>query len=351
MKRGIVFSKYGTLAAATRQRFEQAMPYLQAEGIQIELSPLLDNDYLAGLFTKGVRYKLAVVKAYLRRLVALFRARRYDFVWVHCELFPYLPLERLVAITGKPVIFDYDDAIFHQYDQHRNPLVRALLGRKLKPLLERADIAFCGNAYLQAYAAQYCARSVVIPTTVDVAVYGAVDAHDRPSPPVLGWIGSPSTWPYCRAITPLLSQFVEQQRVLVLVVGANHAADAALPFTYRAWEAAREIADIQAMDIGMMPIPDAPWARGKCGYKLIQYMACGLPVIASPVGVNREIVQHGVNGFLADSEEEWQQAIMALAGDAALRARMGAEGRRVVEARYSIQRYGPEMARYILELC
>jgi len=101
------------------------------------------------------------------------------------------------------------------------------------------------------------------------------------------------------------------------------------------------------MDIGIMPLPDEPWARGKCGYKLIQYMACGLPVVASPVGVNSEIVQHGVNGFLAQTEEEWAEAIQTLAESDKLRARMGEEGRRIAHTQYSLETWGPKLAKLI----
>ncbi|MBN8544216.1 MAG: glycosyltransferase family 4 protein [Alphaproteobacteria bacterium] len=351
MKRGLVFSKYDTLAAATRQRMVQAMPYLAQEGIELQLAPLFDNAYLGGFFAQGKRPIAAIASAYAKRLMMLTRMGAYDFIWVQYELFPYLPLEWLIRLTNKPVILDYDDAIFHQYDQHPNPLVRAALGRKLQGLMRRANMAFCGNNYLREYVARYCNRAEIIPTVVDVAHYTPPISKDANVLPTLGWIGSPSTWRYCQTILPVLSSLVHAKQMHVLVVGANHAADTSLPFEYRLWYEAREISDIHAMDIGIMPIPDAPWARGKCGYKLIQYMACGIPVIASPVGVNSEIVQHGVNGLLASTPEEWQAAINQLVGDAALRQRLGQAGRKTVEERYSIQRYGPEIARLIHEVC
>jgi glycosyltransferase involved in cell wall biosynthesis len=352
MKRGLVFSKYDTLAASTRQRFVQAIPYLNAQGIEIEIHPLFDNAYLETLFTKGGRNRAAILRGYAKRFLKLLQYGDYDFMWVHCELFPYLPgiFERMVSLSGKPVIFDYDDAIFHQYDAHQNLLVRSILGTKLAPLLRRADVAFCGNAYLQDYAKRYCSRTEIIPTTVDADAYTPCAEMTRTALPTLGWIGSPSTWKYGAALSAMLTSFVAAQKLSVLIIGANHAADHALPFEFRTWSEAREIDDIRDMDIGIMPIPDAPWARGKCGYKLIQYMACGIPVIASPVGVNSEIVQHGVNGFLAATDAEWKAAIEQLVGDSFLRKRMGEAGRKTVEERYSIQRYGPHMAALIHDL-
>ncbi len=351
--RGLVFAKYGDRAASTRQRFVQAYPYLAAEGITLTLSPLFDNAYLETLFRKGTRNKWRIAHAYLRRLLALFTCHRYDFILVHYELFPYLPawFESLIRVSRKPILYDMDDAIFHQYDQNPNRYVRRLLGGKIIGLLGRCRVAFCGNAYLTAYACQYCKRTHVVPTTVDITTYQPATAQPARTPPTLGWIGSPSTWQYCAPFAALFASLVKQKRLDVLVVGAGAAANVDLPFLFRDWTEQNEIADIQQMDIGMMPLPDAPWARGKCGYKLIQYMACGIPVIASPVGVNRDIVTHGVNGFLATTEEEWRLAIEQLVGDPELRKRMGEAGRVTAVEHYSIQQHGPRLAQWIREIC
>jgi len=351
MKRGLVLAKYGTLAASTRQRFVQAAPYLKQAGIEINIHPLFNNAYLDRLFSGQKQPLGSIALAYIHRIRTLFTARDYDFIWVHCELFPYLQgfMEQLVSLSDKPVIYDFDDAIFHQYDQHKNPIIRAVLGTKLSPLLARANIAFCGNAYLENYAKRYCARTEIIPTTVDISLYQP-RATPSSTPITLGWIGSPSTWRYGAAMGDVLSDFAHGENHRVLIIGAQHAANTTYPFEFRDWTEAREITDIQEMDIGIMPIPDEPWARGKCGYKLIQYMGCGIPVIASPVGVNSEIVEHGVNGFLASTSEEWRAAIAQLSADAALRERMGNAGRARVESQYSIQTFGPRMAGLIHEL-
>lgn len=352
MRRGLVFSKYDTRAATTRQRFVQAIPSLAQADITIDIAPLFGNRYLDQFLSHGKRSAYQVVLAYAARLRALLTRNDYDFLWVHCELFPYLPgiFESLVTATKKPVIYDYDDAIFHQYDLHRSPLVRAVLGKKLQSLLRHADIAFCGNKYLQVYAENYCKRTEIIPTTVDVNLYQPLATPRLRATPVLGWIGSPSTWHYCQPLMAVCSSFLDAERLSMLVVGAEHTATPRHGIEFRTWQEESEIRDLQAMDIGIMPIPDEPWARGKCGYKLIQYMACGLPVIASPVGVNCEIVQHGVNGFLAATQDEWREAMEKLATDATLRQRMGAAGRITVEQHYSIQYYGPRIAQLMDEV-
>lgn len=351
-KRGLVFAKYGDLAASTRQRFVQAIPYLAQQNITLEIAPLFDNAYLSLLFNKGERNKTAMLRAYIERIKTLLRADDYDFIFVQYELFPYLPglFETFLRVTKKPVFYDIDDAIFHQYDTNRNPFIRVFLGRKLVPLLRRADIAFCGNAYLQEYVSRYCTRTEIIPTVVDTSIFKPHAAKPPIHPPVLGWIGSPSTWDYCQPLLPMLSKFAEELRLSAFIVGAGHKAEPNPNFEFADWVESNEVADIQRMDIGIMPIPDAPWARGKCGYKLIQYMACGIPVIASPVGVNRDIVQHGVNGFLASTDAEWRAAIEHLLRDKPLRTRMGEAGRKIVEERYSIQLQGPRLAQFIAEM-
>jgi glycosyltransferase involved in cell wall biosynthesis len=179
---------------------------------------------------------------------------------------------------------------------------------------------------------------------VDTEIYRPARAETTGQVAV-GWIGSPSTWAYVRPILPMLEAVAAECDLRISVVGAGPKAETGPLIQHHAWSEEEEIGMIQRMDIGIMPLPDEPYARGKCGYKLIQYMACGLPVIASPVGVNAEIVVHGVNGFLARSDAEWAEAIRRLAGDPGLRAAMGAKGRSRVERLYSLQVQGPRLAR------
>jgi glycosyltransferase involved in cell wall biosynthesis len=341
----LALMKYGDLAASTRQRLLQYGPVLGETGIALECVPLLDNHYL-NRFNRGERISAArVAAAYVSRLRTLLGRRDFDALWVYLEAFPYLPgfVERLALRSGKPVIFDLDDAIFHQYDQHRSALVRKVLGRKLEPLLRGAALCLCGNDYLCDYAGRFCQRCEILPTVVDTAVLapGRRQSPER-GVPVIGWIGSPSTWPYVKPVAPLCSALAQEGLAQVRIVGARNGS-APEGFQLVDWSEASEVAELQGMDIGIMPLPEDPWARGKCGYKLIQYMACGLPVVASPVGVNREIVEQGVNGFLAVTAEEWEGALRALLADPDLRLRMGQAGRRKVEERYSLQVTGPRL--------
>ena len=342
-----LLTKYGDLAASTRQRFNIYQPYLGDAGFELVSRPLLDDAYLNELYAGRRRDRIHVAGRYFDRLRWLLSAPDVDVIWLHCELFPYLPgvIEHLARWPRKPIVFDYDDAIFHNYDLHSSRFFRSVLGKKLHITLGAAEIAFCGNAYLADYARPFCQRVEIVPTVVDVGVY----TERQPAAPTaalnFGWIGTPSTWAeYMAPMMPHLTATAATEHARIIAVGAGRAASADPLLDNLPWSEETEVARIHEMDIGIMPLTDTPWARGKCGYKLIQYMACGLPVVASPVGVNAEIVEHGVNGFLASTTAEWRDALTTLLRDPALRARMGQEGRRKVERSYSLQVWGPRVA-------
>jgi glycosyltransferase involved in cell wall biosynthesis len=339
----IAFMKYGEKAASTRQRLLQYIPHLNAAGITVDWFPLLADAQINRV--GRVRNIVPLLAAYFRRLAWLLRARQYDVVWIHKELFPYTPgwFEALVARTGVPIVYDFDDAIFHNYDLNRRGMVRRLLGRRFEPLLRKASAVSCGNAYLRDYAARFCANSVLIPTVVDTHDYRPRPSAPDGGPPVIGWIGSFSTWQYMLPLVALLEDLVAQGRARVRIVGAGAAAAAYPSFELIDWSEATETAEVQRMDIGIMPLTDDPWSRGKCGYKLIQYMACGLPVVASPVGVNTDLARPGVTGMLAKTAEEWRDALVRLLDDAPLRAAYGAAGRDLVERDYSLKATAPRL--------
>lgn len=349
----LALTKYGDLAASTRQRLLLYAPLLASSDVTVDVRPLLNNDYLHA-FNRGERTPLAsVLGGYLGRTAALLRSGHYDAIWVYMELFPYLPalFERSAALAGLPIIFDFDDAVFHQYGQHRSPIVRSLLARKHEPLLRRAAVCFCGNGYLRAWAAQHSRNAHTIPTVVDTAqllpatVVGQPARQPGGQPPglpVIGWMGSPSTGQYLDPVLPALRNLAEQALATSAIVGARRSESVA-GIEYRDWSLEHEVKDLQGMDVGLMPLPDMPWTRGKCGYKLIQYMAAGIPVIASPVGVNTELVEHGVNGFLAETDEEWNIALRTLVQDRALRRQMGEAGRRKAVECYSLEAVGPRV--------
>jgi hypothetical protein len=320
-------------------------PYLAQHGVELDLAPLIDNARFERI-ANGERLGLSdAVHSYVTRAKALWRSGGYDLLWVHYELFPYLPglAERLGFLRGKPVVFDFDDAIFHMYDTHPNRLVRTILGKKLLPLLRKAEVAICGNAYLEGYARRYCSRTVVIPTVVDTDVLRPISKPVRKGPLTLGWMGSPSTWRDVEPLLPAILPKLTAHDAELLVVGGGPRSRGIQGIRALDWSEATEVRDLHAMEVGIMPVSDQPFQRGKCGYKLIQYMACGLPVIASPVGVNTEIAGDTGAGLLADTPDEWVAAIDRLLTDPALRDHMGKAGREAAVERYSLRSQEPRL--------
>jgi glycosyltransferase involved in cell wall biosynthesis len=231
-----------------------------------------------------------------------------------------------------------DDAFFHAHES------TALLRDKLRQLISGASAVTAGNEYLAAYARRSNGNVHTVPTVVDTNIYRP-RAKREGCVPVIGWIGSPSTWDYVRPILPVLSDICSGGRARFLAVGAGPAANADRfdGMELQKWSERSEVADVQRMDIGIMPLPDEPWARGKCGYKLIQYMACGLPVVASPVGVNRHIVEEGKSGFLRTATEDWHGALTELIANPALRTAFGYVGRKQIVGWYSLAAQAPRL--------
>lgn len=340
--RVLLLSRYGQQGASSRIRSYQYLPYLRSQGIEVEVAPLFDDDYLLQRY-QGRVSAVAVFRRYLLRLKTLLRAGRFDLVWVEVELFPWLPAlwERLLRL---PYVVDYDDAVFHRYDLHRRWPIRRLLGNKLEPLVRGARLVIAGNGYLAQWARQAGAPRVeILSTVIDLARY-----ETKPSAQdgrfVIGWIGSPTSTPYLRLIEPALRGLGGDGGTRLLLVGAGPIEMEGVEIEHRPWSEADEVASILDFDVGIMPLPDTPWARGKCGYKLIQCMACGRPVVGSRVGANIDVLKDGAGGFLAESMEEWVDALRRLRDEPGLRIEQGAAGRRRVEQHYCTALAGPRLA-------
>jgi glycosyltransferase involved in cell wall biosynthesis len=278
----------------------------------------------------------------------------YDLVWIEKELFPFLPAwgERMLRLLKTPYAVDYDDAVFHTYDTHPSALVRRLLVKKIDHVMQHAALVTAGNYYLVERARSAgAARVEYLPTVIDLDRYPTPTAapRDASEPVTIGWIGSPSTVRYLERVASVLRRIAGEMNVRIVVVGAKAGALPNGLAEYKEWSEDTEVAQVTRFDIGIMPLEDSPWERGKCGYKLIQYMACGKPVVASPVGINKDIVVHGGNGFLATSQAEWEHYLKVLVSDAGMRREMGSLGRRIVEERYCIQKTAPMLAAWLTQ--
>jgi glycosyltransferase involved in cell wall biosynthesis len=345
----LVLSRYGSLGPSSRVRFEQYFDALAEEGINCRLSPLLADGYLALRYANSVKRHSYAVAGFVRRVFALLQARSYDVVWLEGELFPWLPgmLDRLLTVTGIPYVVDYDDALFHKYDRILGGPLRNLYRDKFSHLLSASACVTVGNAYLKDICCNLGAPQVIqVPSVVDTERY-ILSEHSpsRGGPLVIGWIGTPHTAKYLWLIEPVLRQLASEIPLVFMTVGAGPLEGYGVPIRQFPWSLETEMQLIRDMDIGVMPLLDTPWERGKCGYKLIQYMAMAKPVVASSVGSNCEIVSHGVNGFLAVNESGWLDSLRQLAASLGTREAFGNAGRQLVEERYSVRSQVSVLAR------
>ena len=342
----LALTRYGALGASSRMRFLQFLPALASEGIEIEVQSLFDDETLSLKYEQG-NYGLAtVLQCFVKRISIMRKRNLYDLLWIEKEALPWWPLwlERSM-LQGIPYILDYDDAWFHNYDLHRLKLVRQLFGHRLDELMANATLVIGGNQYLTQRAQHAGAPWVeMLPTVIDLERYSKPKIKfEIDKIPVVVWIGSPSTVRYLKILQKPLQQLAQRVPFQLRVIGGEIVIPG-VNMQCIPWSEDTEVENIVRADVGVMPLLDSPWERGKCGYKLIQYMACGLPVVASPIGVNTEIVRADVNGYLASNANDWVYALEKLLLDVDLRKQMGHMGRQRVEQEYCLQVAAPQLA-------
>ena len=347
MKNKILFlTKYDNAGASSRYRSLQYLPILKKAGLECEVSPLFSEQYLSYKYKYGSAPFKVILKSLILRLFAIFRALHFPVVVIEYELIPFFPpvFEWILNLRGCKLVIDYDDAIFHRYDKHRNSFVRKLFSNKIASVMRAADVVVVGNGYLADYAYEAKAKQVeLIPTVLDLSRYHMSTPKQNKDLFTIGWIGSPTTAKYLHNIVPALAHICKNNGGTVTLIGAEDVGLSGVSVNRIPWSEDSEVENLLGFDVGVMPLPDEPWARGKCGFKIIQYMASGLPVIASPVGVNKDIVSNNNNGFLASSTEHWINALEVLRKDVELRRQMGKEGRKLVEKKYCIDVTGKKM--------
>jgi len=343
----VLLARYGPRGASSRVRMYQYLPALEAAGVRVETCAMFSDAYVAARHGGRAATAASAAAAFVRRAAQLARLHPKAALWVEYEILPWLPFaaERAFYSAPRPVVVEYDDAIFHRYDQSRSALVRRWLGDKISRIMRAATVVIAGNDYLARYARDAGAAHVeIVPSVIDLSRYRQRDANDG-ARFVVGWVGSGSTTPYLREIEPALRAMREScPRLAFRSVGGTAWSPAGIAVETLPWSLDTEVDAMLGFDVGVMPLPDEPWTRGKCGYKLIQYMGCGLPVVASPVGVNASIVEHGRTGFLASSTAEWTSALRSLAGSVELRAAMGRAGLEKVRRDYDLAVTAPRIA-------
>lgn len=334
----LYLTKYTRKGASSRMRCYQYFPYLSEKGIEITVKPLFEDDYLDKLYNGKTPF-FQIAKAYMRRFFTLFTVFKYDRVFIEKEIFPFLPAwpEKILSLLKVDYIVDYDDAIFHNYDQHPNKFFRKLMKHKIDIVMRNSSAVIVGNNYLGDRAHKAGAKKVfVVPTVIDLDRY-TVKNSIKDNPLVIGWIGTKSTFEkHFLAEKDWMKKVTIKFNIKFHVVGIKENLRLGDYIHYFPWSEQTEVDAILKFDIGIMPLQDSLWEKGKCAYKLIQYMACGVPVIASPIGMNLEVVKENENGFLASTESQWLAAIEKYANDPQLRKNHGLKGRKIVGDKFCL---------------
>jgi glycosyltransferase involved in cell wall biosynthesis len=327
-------------APGQRFRIEQWCPWLSARGVEFHALTLLTHPQQRLLYSQGhpARKALMLAGCMARRVAQLRGLRGFDAIWLFRTALPLGPalLERVLAKTGIPLIFEFDDAIYLTQTSAANERWRLLkCSGKTARICRLSSHVVVGNDYLAQYARRFNSNVTVVPTTIDVDVYQPRDRYSASSPLVLGWSGSRSTVPHLRMLDRAIRRVASLANVRLHVIGTDSYALNGVDTYAAEWSSEREVWELNRFDIGLMPLPDEEWARGKCGLKALQYMAIGIPTVTSPVGVNAQIIRNGRNGLLATTEDEWVEALLTLVHDSRLREQLGRAGRQTVEEAFS----------------
>lgn len=332
--------------AGARFRIYQYIPYLSEMGIKCTVSPFLFGAFFKVVYKKGniLPKVIFFVLSFLRRIFDLMLGLRYDIIVVYRESFPFGPplFEYLLHFFGKKIIFDFDDAIFLRDASDANRMLMKLrCPDNVRRIAMMSRMIFAGNSYLKDYAARFSPNTYVIPTVVDTDKFNhTIKRSEERGRIIIGWTGTDSTQKYLLIVEDVFREILKKYpQVHIRIIGARGDVLGIDKIEYKNWSLEEEAVDIRNFSIGIMPLSDTEWARGKCGFKIIQYMACGVPVVASSVGTNTEIIHDGINGFLASSREEWVKKISLLIEDEKLRQTIGLSGRQFVEKKYSLKEY------------
>lgn len=325
-----------------RYRFEQYFNFLEANGVECVLSHLISEKDDKVLYTPGnyLGKLLIFLKSWHIRTKDVKRANKFDYIFIQREAFMTgtTYFEKRFAKSKVKLIFDFDDSIWLEDKNEANSKLSFLKKpSKTSDIIKLCDTIVAGNEYLAAYARKFNNNVVVIPTTIDTDGYIPKPkiANDKV---IIGWSGSFSTIKHFESAVEALKAIKEKygEKVGFKVIGNAQYRNKTLGITGQKWNAQTEVEDLQDIDIGIMPLPNTEWTKGKCGLKGLQYMGLAIPTIMSPVGVNTKIIEHGVNGMLATTTQEWVDCLTQLIESEELRTRLGEAGRKTVVKGYSV---------------
>jgi glycosyltransferase involved in cell wall biosynthesis len=327
-----------------RFRFEQYFEFLEKNGFEVEFLPLLTEEDDKILYSKGKYFEKSrlLLRCIERRKKDLKKAESADIIFIQREAFltRSVRFEKGFKSLGKKMVFDFDDSIWLSNVSDANKKFNWLKNPgKTSQIIEMSDMIFAGNAYLSEYASKFNKNVFIVPTTIDTNEYVRIPPVKNSDKICIGWSGSITTIQHFEFAVPFLREIKKKYGDLIeiKVIGDGNYVNEELGVKGLPWNKATEIKELSTFDIGIMPLPDDEWAKGKCGLKGLQYMALEIPAIMSPVGVNSEIIQHGENGFLATTTDEWVSAISELTESMEKRNAVGMAARKTVETKYSVE--------------
>lgn len=330
-----------------RYRIEQWEPLLRQRGVEINYASFENAELNLVMYQRGhLGRKLMLVSQGMRGRVSLMRSlHEYDVVYLFREaalLGPSL-FERWIHRSGVPMVFDFDDAIFVTYKSPSNGYLSYLkFAGKARTICRIASHVMVGNPYLADFARQFNDRVTIVPSTIDTDKY-VMHESNLPGPLVIGWTGSHSTVQHLDTIRPALQRLAKNEQFSLRVIGTTSYELPGVQVEARRWQADTEVEDLDGIQIGLMPLPNDKWSKGKCGMKALQFMGLGIPTVCSPVGVNTDIIQDGQNGFIASCEDEWVEKLTLLLRSRDLRRKLGTAARATVEEKYSAKTHAPRV--------
>ncbi len=360
MKKKIAFfTKHTAAGPSSRYRSYQYKSCFEQAGYEIEYYPLFPASYLKSLYEKGKKPMLTFLYAYIRRFFQVLFLKHYDIIFIEYELFPFTPffIENLLLKNKKNIILDYDDAVFHNYDKSPNAVIRKLLGTKIYRLVHHAEYVITGSPYLTEVLQKYARRIVEIPTSVDYDRYNEAEttaiSEKTNNNFRIGWIGSKTTSPNLLFLIPALKELQKKFAVELVLIGFDKFISQELQgvnHTLYGWSEATEIPLLKTFDVGIMPLTNDIFNNGKCGFKLIQYMACGLPTVSTPLVANVKINRSGLN-LHATSAEDWIAALEEVYAKKVYYSNtVGALNRQIVKEFYSVEANNKELIKIFEQL-
>ncbi|MBP7496402.1 MAG: glycosyltransferase family 4 protein [Bacteroidales bacterium] len=340
-----------------RFRFEQYLKYLEESGFNYEISNFLNEKDDKIFYSKGKYFKkfIILLKSIRQRLKDIKRANEFDIIFIYRDaiMIGSTYFEKQFSKSKARVIFDFDDAIWYPETSQGNSNLSFLKKpSKTGRIIELSDLVFAGNSYLADYALQYNKNVRIVPTTIDINYYIKKERKKSDNKICIGWTGTSTTLKHYELIIPVLKRIKDKygDKIYFKLISDQPLLTKELEIENTKWDKETEIEDLSYIDIGIMPLPDDKWSKGKCGFKGLQYMALEIPALMSAVGVNNEIIQDGINGFLAKNDEEWYNKLCLLLNSPELRKNIGLKGRQTIVEKYSCQALKEKYIEYFKEL-